>query len=100
MEQSPLPRIRASVVSLPALFCLFAVGCASGVAPNSSAPTPVAAPGVVAWGDSMTQGDKGQFDVNDYPTQLGALLTVPVVNAGISGNTSTQIGVREGGVPT
>jgi hypothetical protein len=100
--------MRASVVSLPALFCLFAVGCASGVAPNSSAPTapissaptPVAAPGVVAWGDSMTQGDKGQFDVNDYPTQLGALLTVPVVNAGISGNTSTQIGVREGGVPT
>jgi hypothetical protein len=108
MEQSPLPRMRASVVSLPALFCLFAAGCTSGVAPNSSAPTapissapaPVAAPGVVAWGDSMTQGNHGSYDVNNYPSQLGALLTVPVVNEGVDGNTSTQIGVREGGVPT
>lgn len=48
----------------------------------------------------MTQGDKGQFDVNDYPRQLGGLLTIPVVNEGVSGNTSTQIGVREGGVLT
>src|SRR5579875_3786663 len=99
MEQYPLPRMRASFVSLPALFCLFAAGCTSGVAPNSSAPTapassgpaPVVAPGVVAWGDSLTQGNKGSFDVNNFPTQLGSLLTIPVVNEGISGNTSTQI---------
>lgn len=60
----------------------------------------VSAFGVVAWGDSMTQGDKGTVDVNDYPTQLASLLTIPTVNAGVDGNTSTQIGVREGGVPT
>ncbi len=87
---------------------MLAAGCASKFSSDVSnpvtsvTPTPVSvtAPGVVAWGDSLTQGDKGQIDVNNYPTQLGALLTIPVVNEGISGETSTQIGVREGGVPT
>jgi hypothetical protein len=101
--------MRTFLGSLPASVCLFAVGCTAGVAttnsttpitPPSSTPVSVPAPGVVAWGDSMTQGDEGNFDVNNYPTELGALLTIPVVNEGVDGNVSTQIGVREGGVPT
>jgi len=99
--------MRALIGYLSGSVCLFVVGCTAGVTPNSSPPvTPISSlpvtvpsPGVAAWGDSMTQGNKGQFDVNNYPAQLGAMLTIPVVNEGISGNTSTQIGVREGGVP-
>jgi hypothetical protein len=55
--------------------------------------------GVVAWGDSLTIGSSGAYDKGPYPSELQSLLTLPVVNMGVSGNTSTQIGVREGGVP-
>lgn len=103
--------MRALIGYLSCSVCLCVAGCTAGVTANTTAPvTPIApisslpvtvpSPGVAAWGDSMTQGNKGQFDVNNYPAQLGAMLTIPVVNEGISGNTSTQIGVREGGVPT
>jgi hypothetical protein len=56
--------------------------------------------GVVAWGDSLTSGNDGNVDFGNYPSELQPLLLLPVVNEGIRGNTSTQIGVREGGVPT
>jgi lysophospholipase L1-like esterase len=56
--------------------------------------------GVVAWGDSYTQGGQGLTDPGVYPNDLGKLITLPVANMGVDGNTSTQIGVREGGVPT
>jgi len=55
--------------------------------------------GIAAWGDSLTSGNKGSYDAGNYPSELALLLNVPVVNEGVSGNTSTQIGVREGGVP-
>jgi lysophospholipase L1-like esterase len=54
--------------------------------------------GVAAWGDSLTEGTAGSLDVDPYPSELQELLTLPVVNLGIDGQTSTQIGVREGGV--
>jgi hypothetical protein len=60
----------------------------------------VTAAGIVSWGDSLTQGMQGIEDVGNYPTDLGALLTVPVVNQGINGQNTTQIGVRQGGIPT
>jgi hypothetical protein len=55
--------------------------------------------GVAAWGDSLTWGldDPGSVP---YSTQLGDLIFLPVVNEGIGGQSSTEIGVREGGVPT
>ncbi|MGA2170513.1 MAG: hypothetical protein ABSG62_20165, partial [Terracidiphilus sp.] len=56
--------------------------------------------GVVAWGDSLTIGGEGNFDKGRYPSELQNLITLPVVNQGVGGNSSTQIGVREGGVPT
>jgi hypothetical protein len=55
--------------------------------------------GVAAWGDSLTCGCSGSADRDPYPSELQQLITLPVVNMGVSGNTSTQIGVREGGVP-
>ena len=48
--------------------------------------------GIVAWGDSLTYG------VTGYPAYLQALVYLPVENQGVPGQTSTQIGVREGGV--
>jgi lysophospholipase L1-like esterase len=56
--------------------------------------------GVAAWGDSLTAGTSDPIDEEAYPTELGGLIVLPVVNEGIKGNTSTQIGVRQGGVPT
>ena len=55
---------------------------------------------VAAWGDSLTFGEEGSFDKGAYPEELRSLLVLPVENLGVKGQTSTQIGVREGGVPT
>jgi hypothetical protein len=56
--------------------------------------------GVAAWGDSLTSGNEGMTDQGTYPSELSGLITLPVVNEGAGGQTSTQIGVREGGVST
>jgi lysophospholipase L1-like esterase len=56
--------------------------------------------GVVAWGDSLTDGEDGLYDLGAYPADLVSLLVLPVINEGVGGQTSTQIGVREGAVPT
>lgn len=54
--------------------------------------------GVAAWGDSLTWGNQGSFDRGDYPSELQNLIQLSVVNMGVNGQSSTQIGVREGGV--
>jgi lysophospholipase L1-like esterase len=56
--------------------------------------------GVVTWGDSLTWGDVTWVGRGDYPAALSKLLILPVENMGVRGQTSTQIGVREGGVLT
>jgi hypothetical protein len=66
---------------------------------EASVTLTVAAFGVVAWGDSLTFGRDGLIDEGAYPSQLQALITLPVQNMGVIAQTSTQIGVREGGVP-
>jgi len=53
---------------------------------------------IVAWGDSLTAGNEDGTGVtypNSLSTDLGGRL---VTNKGVGGQTSTQIGVREGGV--
>ncbi len=53
---------------------------------------------IVCWGDSITAGDEGVTDTGNYPALLQAQIGGVVVNEGIGGQTSTQIGVRQGGV--
>jgi hypothetical protein len=55
---------------------------------------------IVCWGDSMTQGNEGVINAGIYPGILQTSIGPQVVNEGIGGQTSTQIGVRQGGVPT
>jgi hypothetical protein len=54
----------------------------------------------VCWGDSLTYGDHGVVDDGSYPAILLEEVTPKVFNQGIGGQTSTQIGVRQGGIPT
>lgn len=56
--------------------------------------------GVVAWGDSLTIGDQGNIDAGAYTTELAELITLPVVNDAVNANTTTETGVREGGLAT
>ncbi len=56
--------------------------------------------GVVAWGDSLTVGDQGVLDQGAYPSDLTTLITLPVVNQAVPANSTTQIAVREGAIPT
>jgi lysophospholipase L1-like esterase len=60
----------------------------------------VTAFGVACWGDSMTAGNISKIDEGNYPSDLSELISLPVKNLGIAGQTSTEIGVREGGVQT
>jgi len=53
---------------------------------------------IVCWGDSMTAGDDGITDFGSFPALLQTTIGPQVVNMGIGGQTSTQIGVRQGGV--
>lgn len=55
--------------------------------------------GVAAWGDSLTSGDEGNTDQAAYPAELAPITSLPVENLGVSGQTSTEIGVREGAIP-
>lgn len=48
---------------------------------------------IVAFGDSLTAG-YGAGEGEDYPTKLSALIGTPVINAGVSGNTTQQALVR------
>lgn len=61
---------------------------------------PVTSFGVAAWGDSFTLGEQGETDRGQYPQDLRTRIVLKVRNLGVGHQTSTQIGVREGGVPT
>ena len=56
--------------------------------------------GIASWGDSATAGEDGSIGEGAYPADLQQLIALPVVNLGVRDQTSTQIGVREGGVAT
>lgn len=78
------------------LFC-FLSGCGSQTENNR--PSLAA---INAWGDSLTAGHEGYFDLGEYPADLSAMLLQPDLanNFGVGGQTSTQIGVRVGAIPT
>ena len=77
-----------------------APGSFSGEGKRGRPPVVQGPNAIVCWGDSMTQGDQGAMDADDYPRILQAAIGPEVVNEGIGGQTSSQIGVRQGGVPT
>ncbi len=78
------------------------VGCGASNSPQTGGlpPSQSAASPLVAWGDSLTAGGEGITDTGAYPADLATLISQSVVNQGVGGNTSTQVGVREGAVPT
>ncbi|MDR3772636.1 MAG: hypothetical protein P4L26_04760 [Terracidiphilus sp.] len=56
--------------------------------------------GVVAWGDSLAVGNQGRVDQGAFPDELAQLVTLPVVNQAVPANSTTQLAVREGAIPT
>ncbi len=81
-----------------ALWAIWISGC--GNVQKSQTPPTLPAGSIVCWGDSMTAGDEGITDQGQYPFFLQQQIGQVVVNEGIGGQTSTQIGVRQGGIPT
>ncbi|MDR0718748.1 MAG: GDSL-type esterase/lipase family protein [Treponema sp.] len=72
---------------------LFFIGCDNGSTNNNNAPT------LVCFGNSLTAGygatTAGIDDkANSYPAYLQNRVSIPVINAGISGNTTLQALVR------
>lgn len=91
--------------TIPLLCVVLSTACSdprsfSGEAKRSSVGITQGPNAIVCWGDSMTEGDEGETDTGDYPELLQAVVGPQVVNMGIGGQTSSQIGVRQGGVPT
>lgn len=96
-RSSPFPEALGLLI-LPVLLAGCGAHSPSGNAvkdPNG----PVQGPNtIVGWGDSMTAGGEGVTDIGDYPSILQASIGPQIINMGIGGQTSTQIGVRQGGV--
>jgi lysophospholipase L1-like esterase len=51
------------------------------------------------WGDSLTRGVGTSADTKAYPSVLGTLTGKTVYNMGIPGENSSQIALRQGGLP-
>lgn len=50
---------------------------------------------VVCWGDSLTAGAGATYSTS-YPLVLGSITSIPTVNQGVSGQTSSEIAARAG----
>lgn len=76
-------RVPAAAVMLVAGACLF--GCAQQVIRNIDST----GRNIVCFGDSITFG-YGAEQGEDYPAALGKMVGVPVINAGIDGDTTAE----------
>lgn len=65
---------------------------------SSSSGLGLSVSSIQSYGDSLTAGNEDGSG-NTYPLYLQTLLGSPDWNGGVGGNTSTQIGARQGGVP-
>ncbi len=98
MTEIQVNRILSVAMAGAACWGVLITGC-SNVQQTPAPPTrPTGA--IVCWGDSMTAGGEGVTDQGQYPILLQQQVGQLVVNQGIGGQTSTQIGVRQGGVAT
>lgn len=77
-------RSRLSFLALGAALLLPALGCRPK-APNLDSPGKT----IVCFGDSITAG-VGAEPGQGYPERLSALLGVPIINAGVSGDTTAD----------
>jgi lysophospholipase L1-like esterase len=100
-------RLQCWLAFLPASLVLLAGGCGqatntSNAGPNSPPPPTAVKKVYTAWGDSLTAGcEDGTQPYCSYPYQLGQLGSNRTVNnQGFGGQSSTQIAVRMGAVPT
>ncbi|MBS1804000.1 MAG: hypothetical protein JST28_11580 [Acidobacteria bacterium] len=103
-----MKRLGYFFLSLVGSFSVFFIGCGGGAGTSnggtgSSSPPPTVTPKIyTAWGDSLTAGcEDGTPPACSYPYQLLKLIPGSIVNdEGIGGETSTEIAVRMGAVPT
>lgn len=102
-------KLQYGVVFVLGCASLFILGCAGGTgtsngggAGNSPTPPTTSSKVYTAWGDSLTAGcEDGTPPGCSYPNQLQNLIQGSTVNnEGIGGQTSTEIAVRMGAVPT
>ena len=78
------------------LIFIFLCSCViglTGCAEREIANTDSGGKNIICFGDSITFG-YGAGTGEDYPTQMGKLIDMPVINAGLSGDTSTEGLVR------
>jgi lysophospholipase L1-like esterase len=77
---------RNSVLVLVFAFILFtSLGCSKREIKNVGAK----GKNIICFGDSLTFG-YGALPGQDYPTELGKMLTIPVINSGIDGDTTIE----------
>ena len=104
------------IIGLSLVVSLLGCGGETSINPRAADPNPTSADSrlenpesspeatdpdaVVCWGDSMTAGNEGVIDPGKYPAILEQEIGHDVINEGVGGQTSTQIGVRQGGIPT
>src|ERR1043165_4079862 len=73
--------------------------CAAALFVLTSTSAFAASSSIVTWGDSLTWGGQSSSRDTTYPADLGRLLARTVFNAGVGGQTSSEIAARQGGAP-
>lgn len=89
--------VAAVVLAVAPLEALAGPPSGSGPPPTPTVSSSAPAFGM-AWGDSLTQGNQDYSGVT-LTTALTKALGLPFINGGMSGQKSTQIAMRQGGVP-
>ncbi|MGA2774935.1 MAG: GDSL-type esterase/lipase family protein [Candidatus Omnitrophota bacterium] len=80
-----MKRNRFLILVFVSLCVLGLIGCTKREIANTASR----GKNIICFGDSITFG-YGANTGEDFPTQLGKLIDMPVINAGVSGDTSTE----------
>jgi len=78
-------QVRVFLIAICSLLALFCAGCAKREIKNIDSK----GKNIICFGDSITFG-YGVQTGEDYPTALAKLINMPVINAGIDGDTTTE----------
>jgi acyl-CoA thioesterase-1 len=83
-------KIIASTIFLVVVLAIYGIIVLSGCARTDIANIKSEGVNIVCFGDSITYGYGGNPGEDDYPTHLSQMISIPLINSGVDGDTSSD----------